>query len=147
MPARCTIGVDIGTSSSKGVLVDAHGEILASATVAHDVQRPRTGWVEMDGRIWWAEFVQLTRELLAAASASQLEVEIAAVGVSGMGPCVLLADDADEPVRPAILYGVDTRATAQIDRMTDELGVAEITRVGGSTLTSTRRSRARVSTV
>jgi len=136
MPARCTIGVDIGTSSSKGVLVDAHGEILASATVAHDVQRPRTGWVEMDGRIWWAEFVQLTRELLAAASASQLEVEIAAVGVSGMGPCVLLADDADEPVRPAILYGVDTRATAQIDRMTDELGVAEITRVGGSTLTT-----------
>ena len=36
---------------------------------------------------------------------------------------VLLADDHDEPVRPAILYGVDTRATAQIDRMTAELGV------------------------
>ena len=136
MPARCTIGVDIGTSSSKGVLVDAEGAILASATVAHDVQRPRTGWVEMDGRIWWDEFVQITRELLAEASTRELDVEIAAVGVSGMGPCVLLADDADEPVRPAILYGVDTRATAQIDRMTAELGVDDITRVGGSTLTT-----------
>ena len=135
-PARCTIGVDIGTSSSKGVLVDADGEILASATVAHDVQRPHTGWVEMDGRVWWDEFVQITRELLAAASTAQRAVEIAAVGVSGMGPCVLLADDHDEPVRPAILYGVDTRATAQIERMTAELGVDEITRVGGSTLTT-----------
>src|SRR5690606_7018528 len=99
---RCTIGVDIGTSSSKGVLVDAAGEILASATVAHEVQRPRTGWVEMDGRIWWDEFVQLTRALLAEASTLQRDIEIAAVGVSGMGPCVLLADADDEPVRPAI---------------------------------------------
>lgn len=136
MPARCTIGVDIGTSSSKGVLVDAAGEILASATVAHDVARPRTGWVEMDARIWWEEFVSLTRALLAEASAKALDIEIAAVGVSGMGPCVLLADDADEPVRPAILYGVDTRATRQIERMTAELGVEAITRVGGSTLTT-----------
>lgn len=133
---RCTIGVDIGTSSSKGVLVDATGEILASATVAHEVQRPRTGWVEMDGRIWWDEFVQLTRALLAEASTLQRNIEIAAVGVSGMGPCVLLADADDEPVRPAILYGVDTRATAQIERMTAELGAEEITRVGGSTLTT-----------
>ena len=38
---RCTIGVDIGTSSSKGVLVDARGEILAQATRTHDVSRPR----------------------------------------------------------------------------------------------------------
>jgi xylulokinase len=53
-----------------------------------------------------------------------------------MGPCILLADKADEPVRPAILYGVDTRAVAQIERMTAELGVEAITRVGGSPLTS-----------
>jgi xylulokinase len=53
-----------------------------------------------------------------------------------MGPCILLADENDEPVRPAILYGVDTRATAQIERITSDLGVDEITRVGGSVLTS-----------
>lgn len=129
---RCTLGVDIGTSSSKGVLVDATGAILATAVVAHDVQRPRPGWVEMDGEVWWAEFTQLTRDLLAQLPAA----EVVAVGVSGMGPCVLLADAEDTPVRPAILYGVDTRAGAQIDRMTAELGDDEITRIGGSRLTS-----------
>ncbi|MGM1018645.1 MAG: FGGY-family carbohydrate kinase [Actinomycetota bacterium] len=129
---RCTLGVDIGTSSTKGVLVTGDGTILSSATRAHDVSRPRTGWVEMDAGIWWDEFVSITRELLAA----HPEAEVTAVGVSGMGPCVLLTDEHDVPVRPAILYGVDTRATAQIESMTSELGVDEITRVGGSVLTS-----------
>ncbi|MFB4352419.1 FGGY family carbohydrate kinase [Microbacterium sp. LS_15] len=129
---RCTLGVDIGTSSSKGVLVDADGAIVATATRSHDVSRPRTGWVEMDGDVWWDEFVDLARELLAAVP----DAEVAGVGVSGMGPCILLADEDDRPVRPAILYGVDTRSTAQIERMTRELGESEITRIGGSTLTS-----------
>ncbi|HIY42126.1 MAG TPA: hypothetical protein H9836_13470, partial [Candidatus Nocardiopsis merdipullorum] len=129
----CTIGVDIGTSSSKGVLVDtATGQVIATATSEHVVQRPHEGWVEMDAQIWWDEFVELTRRMLAEVSG----VEIVGVGVSGMGPCVLLTDEHDEPVRPAILYGVDTRAVEIADRMTDELGIDAITRVGGSTLTS-----------
>lgn len=129
---RCTLGVDIGTSSSKGVLVGVDGTIIASASRVHDVVRPHTGWVEMDGDVWWAEFVSIARELLDAVP----EAEVVGVGVSGMGPCILLADEHDRPVRPAILYGVDTRSTAQIERMTIELGVDAITRVGGSTLTS-----------
>lgn len=129
---RCTLGVDVGTSSTKGVLVDVDGSILGTATRAHDVERPHTGWVEMDGRVWWQEFVAIARELLSA----HPDAEIAAVGVSGMGPCILLADEDDEPVRPAILYGVDTRAAAQIARMTAELGDGEIARIGGSVLTS-----------
>lgn len=134
MTFRCTLGVDIGTSSSKGVLVNADGVIVATATRAHDVSRPRSGWVEMDARIWWDEFVAIALDLQADPAAKG--VEIVAVGVSGMGPCVVLADERDEPVRPAILYGVDTRAGAQIGRLTDELGEHEVTRIGGSTLTS-----------
>lgn len=129
---RCTLGVDVGTSSTKGVLVAEDGRIVASATRAHDVDRPHTGWVEMDARIWWDEFTDIARELIGA----HADAEISAVGVSGMGPCVLLADVDDEPVRPAILYGVDTRSGAQIARMNAELGTDEVTRVGGSTLTS-----------
>jgi xylulokinase len=132
MTQRLTLGVDIGTSSSKGVLVDDRGAIRASAVIEHDVQRPRPGWVEMDGSVWWSEFVELAGRLLAAADGA----EVAAVGVSGMGPCVLLADDQDRPVRPAILYGIDTRAGDQIERITQELGVDDITRIGGSRLSS-----------
>lgn len=129
---RCTLGVDVGTSSTKGVLVTADGTIIATATRAHEVSRPRTGWVEMDGDLWWEEFVAIAAELLRAVP----DAEVAGVGVSGMGPCILLADEEDRPVRPAILYGVDTRSTAQIDRLTAELGADEITRIGGSALTS-----------
>ncbi|MCC2028271.1 sugar kinase [Microbacterium sp. YMB-B2] len=129
---RCTLGVDVGTSSTKGVLVADDGTIVASATRAHDVVRPRSGWVEMDADVWWDEFVSIAQELVSAMP----DAEIAAVGVSGMGPCVLLADADDRPVRPAILYGVDTRSGAQIARMNDELGLDEITRIGGSALTS-----------
>ncbi|WP_415128796.1 FGGY-family carbohydrate kinase [Microbacterium sp.] len=132
MSLFCTLGVDIGTSSTKAVLVDEAGTIVASASRAHGVDRPRPGWVEMDAGVWWDEFVALTREVCAA----RPDVRITAVGVSGMGPCVLLADADDVPVRPAILYGVDTRAGSQIARMTRELGADEIVRVGGSPLST-----------
>lgn len=127
-----TLGVDIGTSSSKGVLVNGDGSIVAQAAREHAVDRPQTGWVEMNGDIWWSEFTEITRELLAANPG----VVVDAVGVSGMGPCVLLADEDDRPVRPAILYGIDTRASEQVARMTEELGEDAITRVGGSVLSS-----------
>ncbi|WDZ83776.1 FGGY-family carbohydrate kinase [Micromonospora cathayae] len=112
------LGVDIGTSSSKGVLVDADGRVLATAVRPHDVDRPFPGHVEMDGELWWDEFVSIATELTDGR-------QVTAVGVSGMGPCVLLTDGAGRPLRPAILYGVDTRATAQIAALTDTLGGAE----------------------
>lgn len=114
-------GVDIGTSSSKGVLVDADGVVLRSAAREHDVSRPHPGHAEMDGRLWWDEFVSLASELTAG-------VTVTAVGVSGMGPCVLLTDAGGTPLRPAILYGVDTRATAQIEALTNRLGGADAIR-------------------
>ncbi|WP_127357109.1 FGGY-family carbohydrate kinase [Actinacidiphila soli] len=109
------LGVDIGTSSSKGVLVDASGMVIATAVRKHTVSRPNPGHVEMDPEVWWQEFRGITRELLSDGA------RVEAVGVSGMGPCVCLADAANQPLRPAILYGVDTRAVAQIARLDAEL--------------------------
>lgn len=123
--------VDIGTSSSKGVLVDLEGRVLATATREHDVSRPHPGWVEMPGEVWWDEFRSLARELVQTADA-----DVVAVGVSGMGPCVLVTDGAGVPLRPAILYGVDTRAGEQIAQLTAELGGAEILERCGSDLST-----------
>ncbi|MFG2042039.1 FGGY-family carbohydrate kinase [Dactylosporangium sp. NPDC048998] len=123
-------GVDVGTSSTKAVLVDADGRVLRSATREHAVSRPHPGHVEMDGEVWWDEFVSLAGELTEG-------VEVAAVGVSGMGPCVLLTDAGGTPLRPAVLYGVDTRATAQIEALTERLGgAAAILERCGSVLSS-----------
>jgi xylulokinase len=125
------LGVDIGTSSSKGALVDLEGRLLASATRTHTVSRPRPGHVEMGGDVWWDEFVALSRELLSGRS-----VEVQAVGVSGMGPCVLLVDEGGAPLRPAILYGVDTRSTSQIVSLTERYGDEAIRARCGSSLTT-----------
>jgi len=127
-PRTTFLGVDVGTGSTKGVLVDADGEVLATAVRPHTVSRPHPGHVEMDAGVWWDEFVSIARELGGEG--------VTAVGVSGMGPCVALADADDEPVRPAILYGVDTRATAQIARLDDELGRGEVLQRCGSVLST-----------
>ncbi|MFI8848830.1 FGGY-family carbohydrate kinase [Streptomyces sp. NPDC053499] len=131
MALNAVLGVDIGTSSSKGVLVALDGTVLRSAVREHVVDRPAPGQVEMDAAVWWAEFVSLSRELATGADA-----DVVAVGLSGMGPCVLLTDADDTPLRPAVLYGVDTRSVEQIARLNEELGAEEIRRRCGSELSS-----------
>jgi xylulokinase len=126
------LGIDIGTSSAKGVLVRADGTRLATAVVEHEVSRPHPGWVEHDpARVWWSGLRTLVAELLTKA-----DEPISAVGCSGIGPCLLPVDERDEPIRPAILYGVDTRATAQIAEQQARYGAAEVLARCGSPLTT-----------
>lgn len=125
------LGVDIGTSSSKGVVVALDGRVMGTAARSHDVVRPAPGHVEMDGSVWWEEFASIARELT-----ETHDVDVVAVGVSGMGPCTLLTDDVGTPLRAAILYGVDMRAITQIDALTDRYGRDAIVARGGSALTS-----------
>ncbi|MBB4682960.1 FGGY-family carbohydrate kinase [Amycolatopsis jiangsuensis] len=126
------LGIDIGTSSAKGVLVGVDGTVLARASRPHTTSRPRPGWFEHDAEtVWWAGFTALVRELLAAA-----DTPPAGLAVSGIGPVLLPADEAGRPLRPAILYGVDTRAGAEIAELTAELGADSIVERCGSALSS-----------
>lgn len=132
--ASAVLGIDVGTSSTKGVLVALDGTILRTEVREHEVHRPAAGQVEMDAETWWDEFVSIARELTAAARAAKLTVS--AIGLSGMGPCVVLTDEQGIPVRPAILYGVDTRAEQQIRELTHVLGQEEIVAHCGVVLTA-----------
>lgn len=126
------LGIDIGTSSSKGVLVGPEGEILARAECTHELSLPRPGWVEHDAEtVWWADFKALCAQLLPRATAP-----LAAICVSGIGPCLLAADEQGRPLRPAILYGIDTRATREIEEQTARYGAERILARCGSPLTS-----------
>lgn len=82
--------------------------------------------------IWWADFVAVARSLVAAADGRP----ITGLGVSGIGPCLLPADSDGRPLRPAILYGVDTRATEEIDLLNSQFGVASILARGGTPLST-----------
>ncbi|WP_043842724.1 FGGY-family carbohydrate kinase [Amycolatopsis taiwanensis] len=127
------LGIDIGTSSSKGVLVTPRGEILARASRPHETSHPHPGWVEHDAEtVWWQDFLAIARELVAAADGRRL----AGLAVSGIGPVLLPADADGRPLRPAILYGVDTRAEAEIAELTAELGAESILDRAGTPLSS-----------
>lgn len=125
------MGIDVGTSSTKGVVVRSDGTIVARAEVSHGVSSPQPGWFEHDPEaVWWSDFVQVAGQLTAAADAP-----VAGLAVSGIGPCLLPADD-DGPLRPAILYGIDTRATEEIAELEAALGVEAILERCGSRLTT-----------
>jgi xylulokinase len=126
------LGIDIGTASSKAVLARPDGEVVARASREHTTSMPRPGWVEHDAEtVWWADVVALCRELVPRAADP-----IAGVGVSGIGPCVVPCDSDDRPLRPAILYGVDTRSELEIEEITEQLGAEAILHRGGSVLSS-----------
>jgi xylulokinase len=128
------LGIDMGTGSTKGVLVDASGSVIASKSVAHSVDLPRPGWVEVDAEaMWWQEVRQISSALMAEVPAGSA---VAGMCVSGVGPCLVLCDDDLAPLRPAILYGVDTRATAEIAALTEEFGEANILERAGTLLSS-----------
>lgn len=127
------VGIDVGTFETKGVLVDADGQVLAMARRRHGISTPRPGHVEHDPeQDWWTDVTGVARELMEHPRAA----EVRAVGVSAIGPCVVAVDEDLVPLRPAILYGVDTRATRQIEALTAALGAEEIFRRCGNELTS-----------
>src|SRR6476659_1728002 len=124
----------MGTGSTKGVLVDASGSVLASETVAHSMDLPRPGWAEVDAEgMWWREVCAISSKLMAAVPSG---ANVAGLCVSGVGPCLVLCDEALRPLRPAILYGIDTRASAEIELLTEELGACAILDRAGTVLSS-----------
>ncbi|MBJ7336251.1 FGGY-family carbohydrate kinase [Mycolicibacterium sp.] len=128
------LGIDMGTGSTKGVLVDTAGVVIASATIPHAMNLPRPGWAEVDAEAtWWREVCDISTRLTADVPQGS---RIAAMCVSGVGPCLVLCDDDLTPLRPAILYGVDTRATAEIRLLTEEFGADAILERAGTLLSS-----------
>ena len=104
------LGIDIGTSSVKVVLIDAAQRILATETRPLEVSRPHAGWSEQDPESW----VAATCGALDALSKSQPEglKSVRGVGLSGQMHGATLIDRADRPLRPCILWN-DGRAVEE----------------------------------
>ena len=80
---RLFMGVDIGTHETKGILIDETFRPVAEHAVPHRIENPQPGLYEMDARIWWSDFCQVTRALIGKAAVGP--IPIAGVGVSVMG--------------------------------------------------------------
>lgn len=126
------LGIDIGTASSKGVLATPDGTVVATQQREHRLSLPRPGWAEHDAeRVWWDDVRALCAGLLPQAGGA-----LAGVCVSGIGPCVVPCDARLRPLRAAILYGIDTRAGAEIAEIEQRYGAERIFEHGGSALSS-----------
>jgi xylulokinase len=129
------LGIDIGTFESKGVLTDANGRIVAQAARPHRMIVPRSGWAEHRAEEdWWGDFVHLSKVLLDQSGVDP--TRIAAVAASAIGPCMLPVDAGGVPLMNGVLYGVDTRAQAEIDLLNAEIGADVILSRCGNALTS-----------
>lgn len=107
------LGVDIGSSQSKGVIVDEDAQVIAQHFVKHKMEQPFPGYFEHDAEaVWWGDFCQLTRRLLEISGLSGNN--ISCVGVSALGADCLPVDEYCRPYRKAILYGIDSRAEREI---------------------------------
>jgi xylulokinase len=105
------LGIDVGTGGTRALVIDAQGNVVASASAEHQhFASPKPGWAEQDPRDWWQACGAAVRMALET-SAIRAE-DIACVGFSGQMHGAVLLDASDEVVRPALIW-CDQRSEAQ----------------------------------
>ena len=110
MHPAISLGIDLGTSELKTVLMDGTGAVRGQASVRIDTSRPQPGWSEQSPQHWWGACVQALAQL--RAGWPQDYAQIACIGLSGQMHGAVLLDSHDKVIRPAILWN-DARADAE----------------------------------
>lgn len=113
------LGVDVSTTATKALLADERGRIVAVASSSYDLTTPRASWAEQEPELWWDAAVQSIREALAVAD--QDPSAVAAVGLTGQMHGLVLLDDRNRVLRPAILWN-DQRAALECELIRRRVG-------------------------
>ncbi|TRW84732.1 carbohydrate kinase [Mycolicibacterium sp. 018/SC-01/001] len=129
---RYTVGIDIGTTGTKTVLLDTERGIVATATRETALHSPAPGCAEADTGQWYRNVVESVREVLQAADVPAEQV--GALATSGMVPAVVPVDDTGRPLRRAILQN-DARAHREVTDLATALADVDLVELTGSALT------------
>ena len=111
------IGIDLGTSAVKLLLVDGNGAILNSVTNEYPLIFPHPGWSEQKPEEWWTAVKSGIKDLLKGTDAS----DIAGIGAGGQMHGLVILDENDAVIRPAILWN-DGRTSKEVDYLNNEIG-------------------------
>ncbi|MEP6764399.1 MAG: xylulokinase [Gemmatimonadaceae bacterium] len=111
------LGLDIGTSAVKAILVAQSGNVEATTYTSLTLTTPKPGWAEQEPEAWWQATIRSIRALLAKIP----NVRIAAIGISGQMHSSVFLDKTGEVIRPALLW-CDGRTTAQCEQITKLAG-------------------------
>ena len=121
------VGLDIGTSSVKALLVSEDGKVARSATPEYPFQTPRPMWAETDPEVWWEATRDAVRSLLEGIDPG----EIAAVGLTGQMHGMVALDGRGEVLRPCIMWN-DQRSFGECEEITRTVGESEVLRITGN---------------
>ncbi|BCG58758.1 xylulokinase [Paenibacillus sp. URB8-2] len=122
-----TLGIDIGTSGAKMVIVDKFGEIVAEAIRAYPIYHIHPGWSEQDPEDWWTAVKDGLQELFQTFDPSQLK----GVGVSGQMHGLVALDENGTPLLPAILWN-DQRSHEETDYLNNVVGKETLIELTGN---------------
>ncbi len=118
------LGIDVGTSGSRALLIDEVGQIVGSATEEHaPFASPQVGWAEQHPEDWWRATCVAVRAVMAASGVTAAEV--ACVGFSGQMHGAVMLDAKGSVVRPALIW-CDQRTQAQCDWLNQTIGAERI---------------------
>jgi len=116
----CFLGVDVGTSGVKAILVSTTGDVEAAAITPLELSTPEPGWAEQDPEAWWQASVASIRSVLAA----KPRATVASIGISGQMHSSVFLDASGDVIRPALLW-CDGRTTAECREITQCVGGEE----------------------
>src|SRR6056297_1155313 len=113
------IGIDIGTSNVKILLISAKGELVASETVSYPLYSPQQGWSEQNPTDWWNSTKKALNNII---KTNKIETtEIKGISLSGQMHSLVILDKNKNVIRPAILWN-DTRTTQQCQEIYEITG-------------------------
>jgi xylulokinase len=123
--SACYLGLDIGTSGSKGVMLDAQGRLLAESVADHAIATPRPGWTEQEPADWWAAVQRVCRDLVQRCGPP------ASVGLTGQMHGAVFLDADDAVIRPALLWN-DQRTAEQAVEVEQLVGAERLRSIAGN---------------
>jgi xylulokinase len=123
------LGIDTSTTSSKSLLIDEEGKVVAVASSPHTLQTPHPLWSEQDPREWWEAVSASIRSVLETARIRG--EQIGGVGLTGQMHGLVLLDEAGNVLRPAILWN-DQRTQSQCDEIHQIIGRDKFIQITGN---------------
>jgi xylulokinase len=115
------MGIDLGTSSTKTVLMDEAGQVVATASAGYPLLTPRAGWVEQNPSDWWRAVCDTIRQAIRQLTLPLTARDIKGVSLSGQMNGAVCVDSAGNPTRPALSW-LDGRSQRECDDANERAG-------------------------
>ncbi|MFK8112711.1 MAG: xylulokinase [Rubripirellula sp.] len=113
------LGIDVGTSGTKTLLMNSQGVVLAEADSEYPLYQPKPGWTEQDPEDWWKATVKTVRAVMKKAKLKPADVK--AIGLSGQMHGSVFLDKNDKVIRKALLWN-DQRTVKECEEITNAAG-------------------------